>query len=241
MHRGVVDAGSLMDVEIDTVVGLELEGGLHGRRREGCRRSLVLALLHGGGHLLAYILQPRAGVEIFLSVVVAGNPPGGVVAGHGKLRILLLDGKVVEIRLCGEFIAKTHTVVVNAEAYHHEAVELRLGEFHGQLVVVVADLRLLAPHGLPGLVERCGLRGRHLESARKLESVTGSFSRGLCEIVASRLIVEGQAKARGRHYLFPLEVNAVRGHAPFEQVEAEHQLAVGRRHLYRFGAGRHRE
>ena len=60
-------------------------------------------------------------VVVLLRVVVAGNPPGSVVARHGKLRVLCLHDEIVEILLLWELVAETDAVVVDTEAEIHVA------------------------------------------------------------------------------------------------------------------------
>ena len=71
-----------------------------------------------------------------------------------ELRILVHYGDGVEAGLFGNFVAETEAIVEHAE---HQVILLDrgvlLGEFHAQLVVMVADFRFLPPNSLPGLVE----------------------------------------------------------------------------------------
>ena len=150
VHARVVHQGGLVQVDVKAVVGLQLQGGLHSRGRKG-------GLGHVAGigtlHQTADFGQAALGVVIFLRVVVSGNPPGGMVARHGKLRMFLLDDKVHQVLLPGELVAQAHAVVVDAEADVHIAVRLGLTKLHQQFVIVVADVLHLAPDRLPGLVK----------------------------------------------------------------------------------------
>ena len=94
--------------------------------------------------------------------VVTGNPEGGEVLVEGKLRQLVADNEVAEGLLLGKLVAEAEPVVEEAEADDNHAVSVRfcaecgthgLAEVHGQFVVVVADLFLLTPDGLPGVVD----------------------------------------------------------------------------------------
>ena len=49
--------------------------------------------------------QTGLGVFILLGIVITRNPPGGMIARHGKLCTLFLDGKVVETAFLRELIA----------------------------------------------------------------------------------------------------------------------------------------
>ena len=59
------------------------------------------------------------------------------------------DGVVV---IRGEFVAESHSVVEHAEAQVHAASGALLHELDEHLLVAVAYLALLAPHGLPRFV-----------------------------------------------------------------------------------------
>ena len=65
-------------------------------------------------------------VVIFLGVVVAGNPPGGMVARHGKLCMLFLDDKIDQVLLYGKLIPQADALVVNTEPDVHLPVGLGL-------------------------------------------------------------------------------------------------------------------
>ena len=150
-----------------------------------------------------------------------------MVAVHGEFGVFLLDCEVIEVRLCREFIAESYAIVVYAEAHHNVAVEGRLRERHGQLVVVVADFALLAPYGFPGFVEARRFPAGEFEAFGELQSVGCCLLSGLSEVVAGRFGVEGKAQTRRGDNLFAVEVDAVRWHAPFEHIEVEHNFAVG--------------
>ena len=72
------------------------------------------------GMLLADFRKTALGPVIFLGVVVAGNPPRGVVAGHGKLGLLLLDDEVDQVGLARELVAQPHAIVIDTETEVHQ-------------------------------------------------------------------------------------------------------------------------
>ena len=105
-----------MYVDVQTVVGLELQRCLHtGIGEYGCRRVALVSLTVLGYHL-TYARKRSDVVLILLRVVVARNPIGSMIACHSKLCVLLLYHEIVERLLLREFIAKSHTVVVNTES-----------------------------------------------------------------------------------------------------------------------------
>ena len=230
MHRGVVDAGGLVDVDVKAVVGLQLQRGLHAGRREGGLRGVAG---NSRSHPLTDARETRNLGLILLGVVVAGNPVGRMVAGHGKLRVLLLDDEVVEVVLLGELVAQAHAVVVDAEADDDVAVAGLLKEVDRHLVVVVADGRGLAPYGLPGLIKG-GLRAALLSEA--------VHQAGLIKALAGMFLL-GQLKAEmgGLDYRFLLVAHLIGRHAVAGQREADHDIAVGRLHCLRTGHQRHEQ
>ena len=91
--------------------------------------------------------KARTRILIFLSVVVAGDPPCRIVASHGHLCEFFLypDGLRV---LLGEDIAECGTVVEYSEFHIHlYALAVGHGDSHG--IIVVADTVVLAPYGSP--------------------------------------------------------------------------------------------
>ena len=112
-----------------------------------------------------------------------------MVACHGELRALFLDDEVDELALLRELIAQTHAVVVDAEADVHQALGGGLAQLHEQLAVVVADVAVLTPHGLPRLVELGSGRVHHLKSVGEvvgigqLEAQRGGLDNGTSFIV----------------------------------------------------------
>lgn len=150
MHAGVVDEGCFVEVDIEAVIGAHLQGGLHAGLRERCLRGV------GGdglGHESLNLGEARLHVVVLLGVIVAGYPEGHVVACEGKLGELFLDDEVGEAALLGELIAEAEAVVVEAEADVHEVAGALLFHTYEEFVVVVADGRLLAPYGVPGLIK----------------------------------------------------------------------------------------
>ena len=174
VHGGIVDQGCLVDVDIQAVLRLHLQGGLDSRLGEvgHGRVGPVDGIMETGADLGEAALLGL----LLLRVVVARQPPGCMVASHGKLRVLLLDDEIDEAVLLGELIAEAHAVVIDAEADVHLASCVVLGETDEELVVVIADSGRLAPDGLPGLVEGGDLRmglGETVHEARLGEALGG--------------------------------------------------------------------
>ena len=129
VHGRIVEGGGLVDVEIETVVGLHLDSRLHARFRERGPRPAAVLMAHIPQ--TADLRQFRLRVVVLLRVVVAGNPPRGVVAGHRELGQFLLDPEadqrivdVSRVQLGGQqvrkFVAEAQAVVVETEAdLHH--------------------------------------------------------------------------------------------------------------------------
>jgi len=79
-----------------------------------------------------------------------------MVAGHGELRMLLLDDKIVQVLLKRKLVTESQPVVEQAETDQDIPLLSLLVERDGQFIVMIADLFFLAPDGLPGLVECAG-------------------------------------------------------------------------------------
>ena len=79
---------------------------------------------------------------------------------------------VVQVGLLGEFVAETNAVVEHAKDEHQPpGLIVLLLQRHPQLVVIVADVLLLAPRLRPGFIVRVSLDGNDLEVRRQLRAV----------------------------------------------------------------------
>ena len=87
-----------------------------------------------------------------------------MVGCHGKLGVFLLDDDVVEVVVSWQFVTEADAFVIDTEADDYLPFECRLADGDSHLVVVVADVFVLAPYGLPCLVERALLHTFHPES-----------------------------------------------------------------------------
>ena len=122
-----------------------------------------------------YFRQFRLGIVILLRVEIARNPPRFVVGGHGKLRVFLLDGEVVEVLRQRELVAETQSVVIKTETEVEPALLQGLAKTDEKLVVVVADVARLAPYGLPGFVKGRSLHAGNTESAHQIGHAFRAF------------------------------------------------------------------
>ena len=150
-----------MDVDVQAAVGFQQQRGL----KTGRGKTALCGVLRAGLFLqLAHLGEPRHGVFVLVGVVVAGKPKGGVVAGQGELGVLLAHNHIVELLLAGQLVAQADTFVVDTETERDVPLRALLHHLGGQLVVVVAYGALLAPYGLPRLVESASL-GLHQREA----------------------------------------------------------------------------
>ena len=131
-----------------------------------------------------------------------------MVARHGEFGLLLPEGEVPELRLFGEFVAQSESVVVEPEAHDQHAA--LLFERDGQFVVVVADRGRFSPYGLPGLVERAPLRRAQRESVQQRGGV-----------------FELEAQPAGKHYRAVLVGEGVARNT-VRNVECQGQQMAGR-------------
>ena len=237
VHGGIVHTGGLVEVDIQAVGGAHLQRGLHGGGPGGgAGRGGLDGLLHPS----AYAGEFRLLVFELLGVVVAGHPPGGVVARHGKFRQLVGHDKVGEFFLIGELIAETESVVEEAEADVHEAIVLRLFETHEQFVVVIANAALLAQHGSPRLVEAVVFVAQELEAAVAIGFLLGVLVLGhlglhLREgVLLAAVALEFVAKMGGSDDGSAVDGEGVGGSTVVD-AEVEFHFAVGRGDLLRVG------
>jgi len=202
VHARVVDQRRFVEVDVEPVVGTHLQRGLH---RVDAVGRVVGIRGQSRRQQRGNFGQTRFGVFVLLGVVVARNPEGLVVARHGELRELLLDDEIFESAHGREFVAESQSVVVEPEADRHRTPGAPLPQVDHQFVVMVADLGLLAPYGLPGLVQRAA-------------AVVGQF-----EIVVQR--DAGVFVAFADDALFDLDLRDVQIAAQFEsQVAGQDHL-----------------
>ena len=97
--------------------------------------------------------QTGLGVFILLGIVITRNPPGGMIARHGKFSTFFLDGKVVEIAFLRELIAQSYSIVINTEADVHITVCRILLQLYQHIIIMIADRLILSPNRSPGLIE----------------------------------------------------------------------------------------
>ena len=163
-----------MNIDVEAVGRFHLQRCLHTGFREYAYRRV--APIHCIVESRANLGELRLLGFLLLRVVIAGNPPRGVVASHSKLRALLLYNEIIEIGLLWKFVAKAHAVVIDTEAENHDTVRLTLFQRNCQLVIVVAYLMRLSPYRLPCLVESRFLGIYKLEALHKvgfLQPLTG--------------------------------------------------------------------
>lgn len=220
VHRRVVETRCLVYVDVESVFGLQLQRCLHARVGEHRRRRVCLVRLAVLADHLAYARKRCNLILVLLRVVVARNPVGGVVAGHGKLRVFLLYHEVVEVLLLRKLVAQAHAVVVDAEAQTYVTIARRLVEAYLKFVVVVANGLCLAPYRCPSLVERGCLRCCFLESVHQV----GLLHALRCVLVASKL----QSEVRGVNHLLALVAHFIRRTSVVRERKGQAHVAVGR-------------
>lgn len=135
-----------MDVDVESVVGFQQQGGLYAGGREERLREVGG---DGRGHDFPDLGEPRDGVVVLLGVVVAGDPVGGHVASEGELRPFFADDEIDEFRLLRKFVAESQPVVEEAEADGHRTARGGLAQRHEQFVVMLPDACLLTPDRCP--------------------------------------------------------------------------------------------
>ena len=195
VHRSIVDASRFVEVDVEPIIALHLQGGLHAG---GACRRLAAVGSDGLGHLLVNLAQTRGLPFILLRVVVAGYPPGSVVARHGELAHLFLNREVGEILLIGKLISEAETIIEEAETDVHAAIVLRLTEMHEQFIVMIAYAAFFAPHRCPYLIAGRNLGAKNAEARKEV----GPLCHG---------ILSGSGS-------LPLEIRHLRGVLRFELI-----------------------
>ena len=147
-HRAEICAGGFVDVDIKAVVSLQLERSLHSGRGEGFVRPVGLLRL---GHPRFDLAEPGLLGDVLLGVVIAGDPPDGVVCSEFKFGEFFFYCSLSRL---GEFIPEAHAVVVGSEPYDEAFSEVDF-----ELVVEIPYFTGLAPNGLPGFVFGTGFGG----------------------------------------------------------------------------------
>ena len=236
VHGREVDQCRLVEIDVESVIGFQLQGGLHAGGRKGRLREIVG---DRPAHVSADLREARAGVVILLGVVVAGDPPGGMVPRHGELRALVGDDEVDQIGLYGKFVAESEPVVEEPEADGHPAVALRLAERDAEFVVVVADRGLLTPDGLPRFIERGGLRVEDFEFvAERFGWLHGSGDRHVtAELCRTTLAAEQEAHAARFYDDLVTAAKFVTGRTGFVEREVHQQIPVRGAKILGLGGG----
>ena len=155
MHGCIVNAGCLVKVDIETVIGFHLQRCLHAGGT-----CWGLATIGGDSllHTCSNTTQTCGLPFIFLCIIVSGNPPCLMVTCQSEFCLFLLDCKIGKILLVGEFITKSEPIVEKAETNVHLPVIFLLRKMHNHFVVMVTYSAFLTPNGMPKFVERgiCG-------------------------------------------------------------------------------------
>ena len=151
VHRGIISTSSLMNIEIKAIVSAHLQSRLHSCWTNGSARCI---LRDGTFHSPPNFRQFRSLIIVFLRIVVASHPPSSVIACHGKFCEFFSDNEISQILLVRKFVAKTKTIIKQAETNVEKTIVLCLLQLHEQLIIMVADATLFSPNRFPSFVER---------------------------------------------------------------------------------------
>ena len=150
-----------MDIHIEPLISLHLERSLYtGHRERSLRRIAAHRSLHPG----LDFAQTGYGILILLRIVIAWNPERCVIATHSEFRQFILDHEISQPLLLRELITETETIIEKTETYGHPFIGSSLHQIDSQFVIMVANLRLLAPYRLPCLIESASVNALHLEA-----------------------------------------------------------------------------
>ncbi|KAG1393059.1 hypothetical protein G6F59_014452 [Rhizopus arrhizus] len=134
-----------------------------------------------------HLTQRRALVQVFVvDRLAGGNPPGGRFRRNGELGQLVIDDRLVKVRLLGEHVAEAQAIVVDAEHHIQPAPAAGgLGQLHGQLVEVVAGDPAFAPGLFPAVIDAAPLLAEY------------------GEITVQAAVAQGEAELRILHHGWP--------------------------------------
>ena len=149
VHGRIIQHRSFMDIDVEAVGRFHLQGSLHRPVGSRCLRDIVRT---GTGINGRNLREQGPGVVVLLRVIVSGNPPGGVVSGHGKLREFIGHLEIGELVFLRELVAEGQAVVVHAYADVHVDTVLT-GELHEHFLVAVTNLRFFSPDGRPYFIQ----------------------------------------------------------------------------------------
>ena len=133
----------------------------------------------------------------------------------------------------GEFIAEAQAVVEQAETHVQRTFAVRLPEVDQQFVIMVADLRFLAPDRLPDFVEGVRLRADELEAAVKVDRGDGIALEDVAGLVLGQPFglhgaAQREAQAAGQQDIHVLAGQGIIGDAVRVHGEFQAQRAVRR-------------
>ncbi|KAG1468123.1 hypothetical protein G6F57_012721 [Rhizopus arrhizus] len=184
-HAGVVNQRRLMDRHVQAIAAAQGHRRIHQR----------------------HLTQRRALVQVFVvDRLAGGNPPGGRFRRNGELGQLVIDDRLVKVRLLGEHVAEAQAIVVDAEHHIQPAPAAGgLGQLHGQLVEVVAGDPAFAPGLFPAVIDAAPLLAEY------------------GEITVQAAVAQGEAELRILHHGLAETLDAVAGGAAVQyQAGLEH-------------------
>ena len=168
MHARIIPEGGLVDIDIQPLGCLHLEGGLDSRVRE---EGLGTVAADSAAETAANFAQMALRVLILLGIIVSGNPPCKSILSHCELGQLLLDDKIGKRLGIRELIPESETVVKEAETYVHLPPRFALGKEDQQFVVMVTYMGFLSQYRLPGLVET--VESHAVDNKTLIEEIAG--------------------------------------------------------------------
>ena len=116
---------------------------------------------------LSHLIQRKLAEESLIEpVAFCRDAPCGVIAVESEFGDFVHDGEILQAVLTGELIPETDAVIKDAEDNGHSTARSRLFllKIDTHLIIVVTDLRLLAPYGVPVLVVCIALHRLYGES-----------------------------------------------------------------------------
>ena len=183
VHGRIIQTGSLMDIDIKTILRLQLKGSLHARIRENSSRRITLIFLTISSDDRTDTSQRSDVVLILLCIIITWNPVCSMITSHCKLSVLLLNHEVVQRFLLRKLVAQAHTVIIDTETDGNVTIGRSLIEVYLQLIVMIANGGSFTPDRFPSLIKSRSLAtglGKTIHQIRFFHPLRGMLI--LCQL-----------------------------------------------------------
>ena len=211
-HGGIVHQRGLMDIDVQPVIRLEHQRGLHGQSSLG--PGLVGLQVQPLLYLLLQVGYPGCRIGELVGIVVSGDTERQMVSRQVELRQFIPQAHIVHPVLFRHLVAEAQAVVKQTEAHRHLPAAPVLFQCQGHLMKIVPDTGILAPDRSPAPVHCIPTHGHHRKPGSQVR------------------LVPRQSQTAGGNDGQPL-VGQFISHRPSGAPDIEGQFPGGRAHLLR--------